>query len=166
MKKEEIKDNYIPYGEEWKNELMKLSKVHIISLYRMVCLACKEFESELALFKKKLVESIESPEAEKKSAETILMKYVPYNGELLSYVQILQVMEEYASQFKFPVVSDEESQEGLRSELMAEIKNTKAAAINNQFGWQFPNEHYIEASGIILACNHLIEYLESQTKQK
>jgi hypothetical protein len=40
-------ENYIPYGEEWKNELMKLSKVHIISLYRMVCLALKEDEEKI-----------------------------------------------------------------------------------------------------------------------
>jgi hypothetical protein len=41
-------ENYIPYGEEWKNELMHLSKVHIISLYRMVCMALKESENKLS----------------------------------------------------------------------------------------------------------------------
>jgi hypothetical protein len=38
MKKEE----YVPYGEEWKNELMNLPKVHIIALYRAACLALHE----------------------------------------------------------------------------------------------------------------------------
>jgi len=34
----EKEKEYVPFGEEWKNELMKLSKIHIISLYRMVCM--------------------------------------------------------------------------------------------------------------------------------
>ena len=46
-KLEEKQAEYIPYGEEWKDELMKLSKLHIISLYRMVCLALKEDEEKL-----------------------------------------------------------------------------------------------------------------------
>ena len=36
------KKEYEPYGEEWKDELMKLPKIHIISLYRAVCLELQE----------------------------------------------------------------------------------------------------------------------------
>jgi hypothetical protein len=57
-------ENYIPYGEQWKNELMKLPKVHIISLYRMVCLAMKESEEEVKRLKTLLDQAF--PEKEKK----------------------------------------------------------------------------------------------------
>lgn len=36
------KDDYQPFGEEWKNELMKLPKIQIISFYRSACLAINE----------------------------------------------------------------------------------------------------------------------------
>lgn len=35
-------DDYQPFGEEWKNELMKLPKIQIISFYRSACLAINE----------------------------------------------------------------------------------------------------------------------------
>jgi len=38
---------YIPYGEEWKKELMKLSKIHLIALYRKRCLEYNELEENL-----------------------------------------------------------------------------------------------------------------------
>jgi hypothetical protein len=34
--------DYIPYGEEWKDELMKLPKIMIINMYRNVCLELEE----------------------------------------------------------------------------------------------------------------------------
>jgi len=37
-------EKYQPYGEEWKNELMKLPKIMIINLYRNVCLEKDELE--------------------------------------------------------------------------------------------------------------------------
>jgi len=33
-----MENNYQPYGEEWKNELMKLPKVMIINMLRNACL--------------------------------------------------------------------------------------------------------------------------------
>ena len=40
-------EDYMPYGEEWKDELMKLTKIHIIALYRKRCLAYNELEEKL-----------------------------------------------------------------------------------------------------------------------
>ena len=37
------------------------------------------------------------------------------------------------------------------------IEQTKQAAINNRVGYQFPNEAYIEQTGIILVCNHFLK---------
>lgn len=37
-------ENYEPFGEEWKNELMKLPKIMIINLYRNVCLEMDELK--------------------------------------------------------------------------------------------------------------------------
>ena len=31
-------ENYVPYGEEWKDELMKYPKIFIIGLLRQACL--------------------------------------------------------------------------------------------------------------------------------
>ena len=42
-----IDENYQPFGEEWKNELMKLPKIIIINMYRNVCLEKQELEKEL-----------------------------------------------------------------------------------------------------------------------
>lgn len=39
------KEEYIPFGEKWKNELMKLPKIGIIALYRSLCLKEQERES-------------------------------------------------------------------------------------------------------------------------
>ena len=36
------KNEYVPYGEEWKNELMKMPKVVIINMYRNACLELEE----------------------------------------------------------------------------------------------------------------------------
>jgi hypothetical protein len=33
---------YTPFGEKWKNELMKLPKISIIALYRSLCLKVQE----------------------------------------------------------------------------------------------------------------------------
>ena len=35
-------ENYQPYGEEWKDELMKLPKIMIINMYRNACLELEE----------------------------------------------------------------------------------------------------------------------------
>ena len=35
-------ENYIPFGEEWKAELMKMKKIHIIAMYRSLCLTLQE----------------------------------------------------------------------------------------------------------------------------
>jgi len=43
MKEQKTAKEYIPFGEEWKDELMKVSKQHIISLYRSACLSLEEF---------------------------------------------------------------------------------------------------------------------------
>ena len=37
-------DNYQPFGEEWKNELMKLPKNMIINMYRNSCLELQELQ--------------------------------------------------------------------------------------------------------------------------
>ena len=44
MKANKKESEYIPFGEEWKNELIKLPKIAIIALYRNLCL--KESEPE------------------------------------------------------------------------------------------------------------------------
>ena len=31
---------YIPYGEEWKKEMMKLKKEDIIDMYKNLCIRC------------------------------------------------------------------------------------------------------------------------------
>ena len=35
-------ENYIPYGEEWKTELMKMTKKDLIAIYKMSCVKNKE----------------------------------------------------------------------------------------------------------------------------
>jgi hypothetical protein len=37
-------ENYEPYGEEWKDELMKLPKIMVINMYRNMCLERDELE--------------------------------------------------------------------------------------------------------------------------
>jgi hypothetical protein len=39
-------ENYIPFGEEWKDELMKLPKIMIINMYRNVCLELDELREQ------------------------------------------------------------------------------------------------------------------------
>ena len=41
MKTEE---EYQPFGEEWKNELMKMPKIQIIALYRQLALEYQEYK--------------------------------------------------------------------------------------------------------------------------
>ena len=36
--------HYEPFGEEWKDELMKLPKIMIINMYRNVCLEKQELD--------------------------------------------------------------------------------------------------------------------------
>jgi len=38
-------ENYEPFGEEWKNELMKLPKIMIINMYRNSCLELEELNA-------------------------------------------------------------------------------------------------------------------------
>ena len=38
-------ENYKPFGEEWKNELMKLPKIMIINMYRNTCLELGELQN-------------------------------------------------------------------------------------------------------------------------
>lgn len=47
--KNKIPENYIPYGEEWKNELMKLPKKFIINMLRNKCLENDELEYSINL---------------------------------------------------------------------------------------------------------------------
>ena len=54
MNEDKNQQGYIPYGEQWRDELRKLTKEHIISLYRMVCLSMKEAEAEIKILKKEL----------------------------------------------------------------------------------------------------------------
>jgi hypothetical protein len=42
--------------------------------------------------------------------------------------------------------------------IIEKVKQLKETAINNQSNWQFPNEHYIEATGMIIALNDRITY--------
>jgi len=37
-------EEYQPFGEEWKNELMKMPKIQIIALYRQLALAHQELQ--------------------------------------------------------------------------------------------------------------------------
>ena len=47
--------------------------------------------------------------------------------------------------------------------IIEKVKQLKETAINNQSNWQFPNEHYIEATGMIIALNEVLSVLESST---
>ncbi|MBW1612424.1 MAG: hypothetical protein JRJ57_00285 [Deltaproteobacteria bacterium] len=51
-------EDYQPYGEEWKNELMKMPKIQIIALYRQLALEHQELKAELEK-KKYLPDSIQ-----------------------------------------------------------------------------------------------------------
>lgn len=42
-----------------------------------------------------------------------------------------------------------------------EIIQMKAIAELNRSKWNFPNEHYIEYTGVIRACDNLLDYLKS-----
>jgi len=50
-------EEYQPFGEEWKNELMKMPKIQIIALYRQLALAHQELEQS---HKQKLAEMMPS----------------------------------------------------------------------------------------------------------
>lgn len=48
-------DDYVPYGDEWVKELMKLPKAHIIGLYKERCLAYNELgEKRRRIYEKHL----------------------------------------------------------------------------------------------------------------
>jgi hypothetical protein len=49
--------------------------------------------------------------------------------------------------------------------IIEKVKQLKETAINNQSNWQFPNEHYIEATGMIIALNEVLSVLESSNEQ-
>ena len=49
MKAMKTEKEYVPYGEEWKDELMKLPKVFIINMLRNKCLECNELEYSINL---------------------------------------------------------------------------------------------------------------------
>ena len=42
------------------------------------------------------------------------------------------------------------------------IERLKKDAIRSQIGYIFPNEHYIECSGIIMACDQILEWIDSE----
>jgi hypothetical protein len=42
------------------------------------------------------------------------------------------------------------------------VERLKKDAIKSQIGYIFPNEHYIECSGIIMACDQILEWIESE----
>jgi hypothetical protein len=50
--------------------------------------------------------------------------------------------------------------------IIEKVKQLKETAINNQSNWQFPNEHYIEATGMIIALNEVLSVLESSEPGK
>ena len=40
-------ENYIPFGEEWKKAVMKLTKATIVKLYKKVCIEKLKLEDKL-----------------------------------------------------------------------------------------------------------------------
>ena len=51
-------------------------------------------------------------------------------------------------------------------DLIEKIKQLKERALIAQKDWHFPNEIYIETNGAIMACDEILEYFESESKQK
>lgn len=43
----EIETDYEPYGPEWENEVMKMTKRDIITMYREKCIGFQKSQSEL-----------------------------------------------------------------------------------------------------------------------
>jgi hypothetical protein len=82
-KKREMKteEEYTPYGEEWKNELMKMPKIMIINMYRNVCLELEETN--------KLLEQAEN---------TITIMNIAGKGEQCkAYKELVEAQEELIS---------------------------------------------------------------------
>jgi hypothetical protein len=48
----------------------------------------------------------------------------------------------------------------------SEIERIKVNAVNTQLAWNYPNEAYIECTGIIMCCDRLLEYLSQKSKDK
>jgi hypothetical protein len=46
------------------------------------------------------------------------------------------------------------------------IEKLRKDAIKSQEGWNFPNEIYIECTGIIMACDQILEWMESDQSQE
>jgi len=49
-----VDDFYQPFGEQWKEEMMKISKIEIINMYRCVCLEYDELQQAYRKLKEKL----------------------------------------------------------------------------------------------------------------
>jgi len=88
MKKEK---EYVPFGEEWKNELMQLSKIHIISLYRMVCMERDELYYSINLPNKS---EEEKQETLNKIGE-LLEKDIPEQKFILALLQIKKYVQPF-----------------------------------------------------------------------
>ena len=81
---------YVPYGEEWKNELMKLSKIHIISMYRSTSMALQEMKYSNglpSLKEKKCYESLEK-------INSIVESDIPVPKFILALLQIKKHVKE------------------------------------------------------------------------
>jgi hypothetical protein len=47
-------EDYIPFGEQWKDTLRKETKEFIITLYRNVCIKLQDAEEKIKILKKEL----------------------------------------------------------------------------------------------------------------
>lgn len=116
-------EEYIPFGEEWKNELMKLPKIGIIALYRSLCLkeqekcdvvidlmAINEKQVEIITEYKKLLKmnSWKYPTHRKFTDAKNTAKF--YIVELESEIQSLQSEPPVMEMIKEPALTEEEAQ--------------------------------------------------------
>jgi hypothetical protein len=63
---------------------------------------------------------------------------------------------------KAALLAMEEYHQESNKELILKVTLLKETAIKDQAGWNFPNEKYIETSGVIEACNEILEYLNKK----
>lgn len=56
----------------------------------------------------------------------------------------------------------QEEQEVNPEPLKHAIERFKSDAIKRQIGWNFPNEIYIECTGVIAACDQILEWMEKE----
>ena len=56
--KHEKKLIYTPYGDEWKNSVMKMNKINIIEMLKRVCIKRDELEKEIEEIRDDLYNSI------------------------------------------------------------------------------------------------------------